>query len=227
MSAKIERLLVCTHNKGKLKEIMEMLEGLSIEILTPESFPDLPDPIEDGDSFLANAHIKALSAFEHTGIPSLADDSGLVVPSLDGAPGIFSARYANANPEKEDKDQANRTLLRENLRSKSSEERAAYFMCTMVFYRGEDVEEHFEGRCHGQIIDEERGDNGFGYDPIFFVPSLQKTFAQIPSHQKNEISHRAHALKKFRNWLENEIEQAKSDDDVCGHEKYLFHKTQY
>ncbi len=223
MTKKLEKILVCTHNKGKLREIKKILEGLPIEILTVEDFPDLPDPVEDGKTFVENARIKAKSAYLHTGIPSLADDSGLIVPALDGAPGIYSARYAQCE-DKQRRDQANRDLLRKNLAQK---EKDAYFHCTVLLYQGENDEQIFQGEAHGKIIDEERGSNGFGYDPIFFLPSLNLTFAQLPPEQKNQISHRARALKKFRNWLEKEFEEDEKKSEVCGHKKYLFYKDPF
>jgi len=200
MTKKLEKLLVCSHNQGKLKEFKEILQKLSIELVTPNELPGLPDPVEDGDTFLANAQIKARAAFAHTGLPSIGDDSGLVVPALNGDPGLMSARYSGVK-KGEGRDAANRRKLMDNVAALPLEERKGYFICTMVLCLGEGQEESFVGRCHGEIILEERGENGFGYDPIFLLPEYGKTFAEIPSAEKHKISHRGLALEAFQKWL--------------------------
>lgn len=203
MSA-LSQLLLCTHNPGKRDEMVALLSdlGASIEVLTAPDIADLPDPDEDGDSFLDNARIKSRSAFAHTGIPSLADDSGLCVPALSGAPGIYSARYAGV--EGPGRDAANRQELREAIAELPEEERVAYFQCTMVLQLDAEREVVFEGQCHGTLLLEERGEHGFGYDSMFFMPSLDKTFAEIERSQKNQISHRGLALQKLREWLQTQ-----------------------
>ncbi len=196
-----KRIVVCTHNTHKLEEIGAMLQDLSIEVLSPKDFPGLPEPEETGDTFLANALIKADSALAFTGLPALADDSGLVVPSLNGDPGVHSARYAGETGATKDK--ANRDKLVEVLKGNPALDRSAHFHCSLVLRLSSDHYEHFEGQCHGEIIHEERGEHGFGYDPIFFYPPEQRTLAELPPHIKNTISHRAHAIVQLRHWLKN------------------------
>lgn len=198
-----EKIVVCSHNQGKLREIRAILEDLDIALITPREMPDLPDPVEDGDTFLDNARIKARSAFAFCGLPSLGDDSGLVVPALGGEPGVYSARYANAKGDA--RDPANRKLLRDKLRERDLFPADAYFICLMVLQLDEETEVTFEGRCDGVIHDEERGDGGFGYDSLFTIPSLKATFAQLPPNQKNQISHRGLALASLRQWLEQTL----------------------
>lgn len=193
-----KRILIATHNKHKYEEISAMLAEFSIELVSAASIEGLPSPEEDGDTFLANALIKADASFKYSGIPCLADDSGLVVPILGGAPGIHSSRYAE---ESADQDQANRTKLVGALSSFSGEQRKAHFTCTLVLRLSEEEYVSFNGECHGEIIDEERGEHGFGYDPIFFVPSYNKTLAQLDPTIKNQISHRANAIAQLRDWI--------------------------
>lgn len=178
-----------------------MLRDLSIEVLSPKDFPGLPEPEETGDTFLANALIKADSALKFTGLPALADDSGLVVPAIGGDPGVHSARYAGMTGPTKDK--ANRDKLVQTLAGRSQEDRQAYFHCSLVLRLNTEQYEHFEGQCHGEIIDEERGDHGFGYDPIFFHPPENMTLAELSSEKKNSLSHRGNAIIKLRQWLDN------------------------
>lgn len=193
------KILVCTHNPHKLEEIEAMLDDLAIEVLSTRDFPDLPEPEETGETFLANALIKADAAFAHTGLPSLADDSGLVVPALGGAPGIYSARYAGVDGA--DRDQANCDRLRQELAGRPRAERAAHFHCSLVLRLQADHYLHVVGECHGEILDEERGSHGFGYDPLFWHPPSQKTLAELLPEEKNRVSHRAHALQQLRQAL--------------------------
>ncbi len=195
-----DRILVCTHNTHKLEEITAMLASLDIEVISPRDIPDLPEPEETGATFDENALLKVDSAFAHTGLPCLADDSGLVVPALDGAPGIYSARYAGHSGE--NRDHANRQKLIAALQSHSPEDRKAHFHCSLILRTDAEHYEVFVGTCHGQIILEERGEHGFGYDPIFYLPHLNKTLAQLPPDEKNRISHRAHAIAKLCDWLD-------------------------
>ncbi|MCB9641934.1 MAG: RdgB/HAM1 family non-canonical purine NTP pyrophosphatase [Myxococcales bacterium] len=203
------RLLVCTHNPGKIREIRSLLSDLPLEVLTAEDVPDLPEPVEDAKTFVENARIKARSAFEHTGMWTLADDSGLVVPALGGDPGVDSAYYAGHHPDRVERERANRHKLSQTIQSIPNEQRDAYFVCTLVFLwdGGEQV---FEGRCEGQIITEERGQHGFGFDPLFLIPSLGKTLAELEPEEKNSRSHRANALKAFRAWLPAWLETSAS-----------------
>lgn len=196
----MNELLICTHNAGKTKEITAYLKDLPIRLWTAADIPDLPEPVEDAESFLGNARIKARSAWLHTGLPSLADDSGLIVPALGGLPGVNSASYAGiTGPHK---DRANRAKLLDAIRDLSSEQRHAAFVCTLVLWMG-DQEWVFEGRCDGLLITEERGDNGFGYDPVFVWPATGLTLAEMSLEAKAAISHRAKALQAFRLWLQD------------------------
>lgn len=199
MSLPFDQIVLCTHNPKKRKELLELLADLPIKVLTPADFPGLLEPVEDGDTFVANARIKARAAFEHTGLPSLADDSGLVVSALNGEPGVYSARYAGV--EGKERDRANRDHLRNKIQSLSTDERKASFHCTLVFQTQSDTDVVFVGTCDGELIEEDRGEHGFGYDPMFFIPELNKTFAEIDAQEKAKRSHRGHALTQFVSWL--------------------------
>lgn len=194
-----ESFVLCTHNQGKLTEMTSLLQELPVKVLSPNDFPGMPEPVEDRDSFLGNARIKTRSSYRFTGLPSMGDDSGLVVPALDGAPGVHSARYAGVSGP--DKDAANRRKLREAIRALPETQRQAHFHCTIVFQWDETNDIAFTGRCEGLLIDDERGEGGFGYDPMFYLPALDKTFAEISKTQKNELSHRGKALQQFLSWL--------------------------
>ncbi len=194
------RLLVCSHNPGKIREIRAILSDIPMNVLTTEDFPALPEPIEDAKTFVENARIKARSAYEHTGCWALADDSGLVVPALGGEPGVDSAYYAGHHPDRVQREQANRNKLIAAIQHIPTEQRSAYFVCTLVFL-WEGGEAVFEGRCEGVIIPEERGSHGFGFDPLFWIPEQEKTLAELEPIEKNQRSHRARALQAFRTWL--------------------------
>ncbi len=184
-------IVVATRNRGKLREIGEALDGLPLKLHSLDEFPDAPEVVEDGDSFLANAQKKAREIAAHTGMKALADDSGLVVDALDGAPGIFSARYAGAGAT----DESNNQKLRADLAEVPAAARAARFVCVMALCSPDGEVVVAEGAAEGEIIDEPRGDNGFGYDPIFFYPPLGLTFAELPSEEKHQVSHRGQALR--------------------------------
>jgi XTP/dITP diphosphohydrolase len=160
-------------------------------------YPDLPDIVEDGKSFLENAHKKARVVSERTGETVLADDSGLEVDALGGAPGVHSARYAgeDANDEK------NMRKLLDDMRDVAYENRGATFRCVLVLYAADGGCETFEGHWRGRIAEEPAGQGGFGYDPVFFLPEEGITVAQLPAEKKNRISHRAQAIAKLRSRL--------------------------
>ncbi len=183
-------LLVATRNAGKLREIRSLFAGKEIVITGLTERDDLPEVIEDGDSFTANARKKALEIAASAACLTLADDSGLVVPALDGAPGIFSARYAGADAT----DQQNNQRLIGELLSLAPEQRQAYFCCVMALADPQGRCRTFEGRLWGQLITEFRGDQGFGYDPLFLIPEYGKTLAELSLETKNRISHRGQAL---------------------------------
>jgi XTP/dITP diphosphohydrolase len=184
------KLLVATKNAGKLREIRSLLVSQGVEVVGLESLENAPDVVEDGDSFVANASKKALEIAIQANCLTLADDSGLVVPELDGAPGVFSARYAGA----EVTDAQNNQKLLDELKSIAPDKRQAYFCCVMALADPQGQCRTFEGRLQGRLIDELRGDQGFGYDPLFLVPEYGKTLAELPLEIKNRISHRGKAL---------------------------------
>ncbi len=187
------KLLVATKNKGKLREISSLFATQGIEVVGLESLENAPDVVEDGGSFAANACKKALEIASLENCLTLADDSGLVVPGLDGAPGIFSARYAGDDAT----DRQNNLKLLKELTSLPQDNRQAYFCCVMALADPQGRCRTFEGRLQGLLLDELRGDQGFGYDPLFLVPEYGKTLAELPLGVKNRISHRGMALNQL------------------------------
>ncbi|MDY0269628.1 XTP/dITP diphosphatase [Trichloromonas sp.] len=190
-------LLVATRNGGKLKEIRRLLGDLGIAVKGLDAFPDLPEVEEDGATFAENAVKKAETVCRLTGVATLADDSGLAVAALDGAPGVYSARYAGAGATDADN---NRKLLAA-LAGVPDKERQGAFHCAMALARP-DTETHvFHGRVEGLILDGARGEGGFGYDPLFLVREYGKTMAELPLEVKNRISHRGQALRQVVEFL--------------------------
>ncbi|NOY60568.1 MAG: RdgB/HAM1 family non-canonical purine NTP pyrophosphatase [Calditrichaeota bacterium] len=190
---KLKKLLLATRNKDKVIEIKHVLKDLKIEIISADSFENLPDVEEDQPTLEGNAIKKAQVLFEIAGIPTVADDTGLEVDFLKGHPGVRSSRYAGENATYED----NVNKLLEVLAGVPSEKRTARFRTIVAFCNGKEVQT-LEGVCEGTILDERRGHSGFGYDSVFYVPQFKKTFAEMDLQQKNEISHRGLALKKFK-----------------------------
>ena len=188
-----DTILIATANPGKLREIREILADLPIRLLGLDAFDDLPDAVEDADTFAANAEIKAKHYAALTNRIALADDSGLDVDALDGAPGVRSARFAG--PQRRDLD--NNAKLVEMLRDVPRPDRTARFRCAMVLADADQVFARADGTIEGQIIDQPRGDNGFGYDPHFLVPDLDQTTAEIDPEHKNRISHRGQAVRRI------------------------------
>ena len=188
------KLLIATHNPGKKVEIESLLKGLSVEIFTQDDFPDMPVVDEDRNTLEGNARKKAKSAFEWTGLPSLADDTGLEVNALGGRPGVYSARYAG----KDGNAKANRELLKSELEGIT--QRNARFRTVLCFIDGEG-ERYFEGVCEGEILERERGEGGFGYDPLFLPAGETLTFAEMDRETKNKISHRGRALRAFLEFI--------------------------
>lgn len=187
---KIDRLVLATHNKGKVKEISDLLAPY-VESLSSAGDMDLPEPEETGSDFAENSAIKALAAAKATGLPALADDSGLCVEALDGAPGIYSARWAGP-----DKDFAlAMTKIRDLLGA--AENRRGAFVCVLALAWPDGRVETFEGKVEGNLCWPPRGDRGFGYDPFFVPLGKQQTFAEIEPERKNAMSHRAKAFALF------------------------------
>lgn len=198
----MKQLLLATTNNGKAGELKAMLAeaGLEIELLTLQNFPDVPEVEEDGTTFTENARKKALGYAGQTGRLTLADDSGLVVDALDGQPGVESARYAAPFPEgtkREIIDQKNIEKLLAHLKEKKLENPAARFVCHLCLAKPDKVILESEGYVGGQIIRDPRGSNGFGYDPVFFIPSKGKTAAQLEPEEKNAVSHRKAAFRSL------------------------------
>jgi XTP/dITP diphosphohydrolase len=191
------KIVFATGNKGKVREVREMLDGMGIELVSLSDYAHVPEIVEDGKSFLENALKKAKIISEFTGETVLADDSGLQVDVLGGEPGIYSSRYAGESAT----DEENNTALLTKLKNISLEKRTAFFCCVLVLYKRDGSYDYFEGKWNGQIIDERRGNNGFGYDPIFFVPELKKTAAELPSEIKNKASHRGQAFAQLKKSL--------------------------
>lgn len=193
-STKSNRVVLASGNAGKLREIAQLLEGLNLEIL-PQSEFDVPEIEETGLTFVDNAILKARNAAHHTGLPAIADDSGIAVDVLRGRPGIYSARFAGVGAT----DEENLEKLIRLVKQFPDEERTARFICSMVYIRHE--KDHVpviaEGVWEGQLITESKGDNGFGYDPIFYISSHQCTSAELPPEIKNNLSHRGQALRKL------------------------------
>lgn len=193
----MQRLVVATHNAHKTGEFRAMLAGLFEPVLDLTAFPDIPPPVEDGETFEANATIKALHTARR--LPEtlvLADDSGLEVDALRGAPGVQSARYAGPAAT----DALNREKLLHALAG--TEHRRARFRCVLVLARGEEVLQLCSGSVEGRIVNSARGSGGFGYDPLFVPDGYAQTFAELPAEVKNGISHRGRALAKLRELLE-------------------------
>ncbi len=187
-----QRLVVASHNKGKVREIDELLAPYGLAILGAAAL-GLPEPEETGSTFIANAKLKADAAMQGSGLASLADDSGLCVEALDGAPGIYSARWGG---EKKDFRFAMKRV-EDELRALGSPDLRAYFVCVLALAVPDHETEVFEGRVYGALTFPPRGDRGFGYDPIFMPEGQRFTFGEMDPRAKHAISHRAHAFEKF------------------------------
>lgn len=194
------QIVLATHNRGKMEEMSAILGHLPVELLALDAFPEIGDIPETGNTLKENAFIKAETVHRLTGLPALADDTGLEVDALNGAPGIYSARYAGADATFDDNCQK---ILKE-LHGIPIEKRTARFRTVIAFVNGGE-KEWVEGVAEGRIIEDKRGIGGFGYDPIFYYPPLRKTFAELDSVEKNSISHRGKALRNFCGILEKWI----------------------
>jgi XTP/dITP diphosphohydrolase len=188
-------LLIATRNQKKKREILEILAGIDVELLDLTQFPNAPDVVEDKDTFEGNARKKASETAVATGQWTLGEDSGLVVPGLGGRPGVYSARYAG----KQGDDEANNQKLIAEIRILPVEKRVAYYVCTAALSDPHGtIHAVVDGRCHGVITPERRGDGGFGYDPYFLIPEFHATFGELSSRVKHALSHRARALGQLR-----------------------------
>ena len=189
-----KKLLVATHNQGKVREFAEMLADMQIEFLSLDDVGITMDVEETGVTFRENALLKANAYAKMSGLLTLADDSGLEVDALDGAPGIYTARYGGANLTHEER----YLYLLQNLTAVSPEDRTARFRCVIVLVDPEgNLCGESEGVCEGTIAQSPAGDGGFGYDPVFYLPERQKTMAQVGSAIKHQISHRGQAVKQI------------------------------
>ncbi|MGQ9736033.1 MAG: RdgB/HAM1 family non-canonical purine NTP pyrophosphatase [Thermaceae bacterium] len=182
--------VIATHNPGKLRELSQGLAPLGLVLHPLGDFPHVRLPEEEGMTFEDNALLKAAYAARHTGLPALADDSGLVVPALGGEPGVYSARYGGKTTDKE-----RNLYLLERMRGLSGEERRARFVAVLVLAFPDGHAEAYRGEVEGYILEAPRGEGGFGYDPLFYLPGVGKTFAEMSPEEKALHSHRGKALR--------------------------------
>lgn len=187
----LDKIVLASGNQGKIKELTTLLQPLHIEVV-PQSAFNVPDADETGLTFIENAILKARHAAKLTSLPALADDSGIAVDALDGMPGIYSARYAGTHGDRI----ANMNKLLEEMRDVPDDKRQAAFHCVLAFVRtAEDPTPIIcHGIWHGSVLHEMRGENGYGYDPVFFIPEHNKSAAELTADEKNNLSHRGQAL---------------------------------
>lgn len=186
------KIILSTQNKGKIRELQELLGDEDIEVLSLQDIKDWEDVEENGETFAENAALKAKAAVSKTGLIALADDSGLEVDALNGAPGVYSARFAGEPKD----DERNNDKLLQLLETVPDEQRGARFRCALVVATPDGKEFLTEGTVEGQIMTQRRGSDGFGYDPLFFVPEYSRTMAELTLTEKNKLSHRAQAFRK-------------------------------
>lgn len=191
------KLVLATRNRGKLEELKHLLKGLEIEVGSLGDHPEIGTIVEDGDTFLDNARKKARTVAAATGLWALADDSGLAVDALSGAPGVRSSRYAGRDGDAT----ANNAKLLQAMRDVPAGKRQAAFVCCMVLAAPDGREWDVMERCEGEIGFEPRGNGGFGYDPLFFISSFGRTMAELTMNEKNAISHRGKALRHMKDVL--------------------------
>lgn len=196
------KIVLATHNRGKMEELTQLLYNLPIKILTLNEYPEIDDIPETGSTLRENAFIKAKTVHQITGLPALADDTGLEVDALNGEPGVYSARYAGGNATF--KDNCNKILT--ELSGIPMSKRTARFR-TIIAFVTKDQNVWTEGKVEGVILNHMEGDGGFGYDSIFYYPPLEKTFASLEKEEKNNVSHRGKAIRNFsvilKNWIKN------------------------
>ncbi len=198
------RFVLASHNKKKIAEMRAILERFRIDIIGLDDFPGAPEPEETGATFEENARIKALSALEFTGLPAIADDSGLVVDALDGRPGVYSSRFAGPDAD----DAANNRLLLASLADTPPEARTARFVCVVALAMPDRGVRLFRGETEGTILTSPEGAGGFGYDPLFLSRELGQSFGRAEPAAKNRVSHRARALEQLCSALAESDENA-------------------
>ena len=201
-------VVLATKNRGKILEFQELFRNSGVEIKTLDDFGPIPPVIEDGDTFEENALKKAQLTARVLGIPAIGDDSGLTVKALQGAPGVFSSRYAGESAD----DESNNSKLLTDM--EGTEDRTAAFVCVLAIAVPRGPALIYEGICEGVIAGSPAGDQGFGYDPLFYYPPLQKTFAQLTGEEKNRVSHRGRAMAELRGelnkvtiWLQQRLKE--------------------
>lgn len=201
----MKRILVATSNVGKIRDFAGAASHYGMEIVPVPNLSSLPPVIEDGDTFEANARKKAEAYSRYVAEIVIADDSGLVVDALGGAPGVHSARYAADDPRRAEAntdDEANNAKLIREIRGVPLEKRTGRFVCWVAAARDGRTLAIFKGKAEGIILDEPRGSNGFGYDPLFYFPAIQKTFAELSAEEKAKYSHRGAAFRNFLEWCQ-------------------------
>jgi XTP/dITP diphosphohydrolase len=203
------QIVIATGNPGKLREIAQVLAGLPVDILGLKDIGDITEPEETGETFAQNARDKALYYAQATGRWCLADDSGLQVDALDGAPGVHSARYSSdivaPGSDRSVIDLANNSKLLEAIKDIPDHDRTARFVCSLALASPGEILIETSGAFEGVIAHDRAGDNGFGYDPLFYVPDHNCTAAQLPSEEKNRISHRGQAVRRFAQLLTDHL----------------------
>jgi len=197
----MKELIVATKNKGKLREIKELLKDLNIKVTSLADYPDVPAIVEDGKTFSQNALKKAVTIALYTKKITLGEDSGIEVKALGNKPGIYSARFSGANAT----DRKNNMKLLRSLKGVPLKKRQARYRCCAALVNGQGIIDVISGSCSGLITFKSKGKNGFGYDPLFYIPRYAKTFGQLEPDIKAKISHRARALKKVRKILKDKI----------------------
>ncbi|MGI6607160.1 MAG: XTP/dITP diphosphatase [Peptococcia bacterium] len=198
------QIVMATRNRGKAAELQQLLGDLAVDFLTLDSFSEIPEIEETGQTFRENAVLKAQTVAHYTLLPTLADDSGLSVDALGGQPGVYSARFAG-EPYSDEKN--NRKLLA-LLKGVPLQQRTARFVSALAFITADGLLKVSEGYCEGFILEEPRGSGGFGYDPLFYLPSFGKTMAELSPTEKNQISHRGKALREMLPFLRQYLETA-------------------
>lgn len=199
------KLVLASNNAHKLQELSAILSNLGMEVVSQKDAGVYVEPDENGATFEENSYIKAKTVMDASGLPTVADDSGLMVDALGGEPGVYSARFGG-DACKSDRDRLNYLLSK--MESVPDEKRTAHFVSVITMLTPEGKKIVARGECPGIILREAHGDNGFGYDPVFFVPEEACTFAQLPPERKNQISHRARALEVFVHKIREEKEHA-------------------